>query len=81
VIVVRNDDDGEAVRGCLRLFGDVTTRELPGPQTLVRPTPGATDQVTLALDLLVALGKSPETPTGSARPGGTTPAPGWPPPR
>jgi hypothetical protein len=63
VIVVRNDDDGEAVRGCLRLFGDVTTRELPGPQTLVRPTPGATDQVTLALDLLVALGKSPETPT------------------
>ena len=61
MIVVRNDDDGEAVRGCLRLFGDVTTRELPGPQTLVRPTPGATDQVTLALDLLVALGKNPET--------------------
>lgn len=64
VIVVRNDDDGQAVRGWLKQFQDITTRELPCPQVLVRPTPSAVDQATLALDLLVALGKNPETLVG-----------------
>ena len=63
VIVVRNDDDGTIVRGYLKRFYDLRYRR-PQRATLVRPTPGATDRATLALDVLVGLYKNPQTLAG-----------------
>lgn len=60
VAVVRNDEDGQLARQHLKRFGEYATRAMPGPQVLVRPTPGAVDQATFGLDTLVALGKNPE---------------------
>lgn len=64
VVLVRNDDDGVGVREHLKFFGEITTRAAPAPRVLVRPTPGATDQTTFALDVLTALGKNPHVLAG-----------------
>jgi hypothetical protein len=64
VVVVRDDEDSAEVRGYLKGFSNIGVRQLPSRRTLVRPTPGAADRDTLALDLLLALGKNPETLAG-----------------
>jgi hypothetical protein len=64
VVLVRNDDDGVVVREHLKLWGELTTRMMPSQLVLVRPTPGAVDQTTFALDVLTALGKNPRVLAG-----------------
>ncbi|MEV4395328.1 hypothetical protein [Nonomuraea sp. NPDC049607] len=41
-------------------LGALQRTDTPCPRLLVRPTPGAGDELTLGLDLLAALGKNPE---------------------
>lgn len=61
LIIVRNDEDSDAMRRYLKRTHDVRFRHVPTTRTLVRPTPGARDRATLARDLLTAVGKNPET--------------------
>jgi hypothetical protein len=60
-LLMTNHDDTSEITHYLHRFWELPAGGLPLGRALVRPTPGATEQATLALDVLAALGKNPET--------------------